>query len=103
MIKDMQAKQNEIESRQFAFQPAIEQAAVTLYKQSPELAKAFLTDYFVNNANAVVEEWWDFTEDMFSKYIDGYVDGNSVGYPDKWLMEVGYEDGNAAGQYQKKK
>jgi len=103
MIEDMQAKQNEIESRQFAFQPAIEQAAVNLYKQSPELAKAFLTEYFVNNANAVVEEWWDFTEDMFSKYIDGYVDGKSVGYPDKWLMEVGYEDGNAAGQYQKKK
>ncbi len=103
MIEDMQAKQQEIENREFAFQPAIEQAAVNLYKQSPELAKEFLTEYFVNNANAVVEEWWDFTEDMFAKYIDGYVDGKSVGYPDEWLMEVGYPDGNAAGQYGKKK
>jgi len=102
MIEDMQAKQHEIEGRQFAFQPAIEQAAVNLYKQSPELAKEFLTEYFVNNANAVVEEWWEFTEDMFAKYIDGYVDGESVGYPDWWLMEVGYEEGTVSGKYEKK-
>jgi dipeptidase len=102
MIEDMHAKQLEIEGKEFAYQPAIEKAAVTLYNQSPELAKQFLTDYAVNNANSVVREWKEFTEVMFSKYIDGYVNGESVGYPDKWLMEVGYEDGNTAGHYEKK-
>jgi len=103
MIEDMHAKQLEIEGKEFAYQPAIEKAAVSLYKQSPELAKEFLTNYAINNANAVVEEWWEFTDEMVAKYIDGYVNGEGVGYPDWWLKEVGYEEGNVAGEYEKQK
>ncbi|MBP6983150.1 MAG: iron ABC transporter ATP-binding protein [Thermotogaceae bacterium] len=99
MIKDVQAKQHEIEDREFAFQPAIEDAAKQLYLVSPELAVDFITDYAVNNANRVVQEWKRFTEKMFAKYIDGYVDGNSVGYPDWWLQKVEFVTGQLAGQY----
>jgi len=93
MIVDAQAKQAEIEGREFAFQPAVEQAAVQLYEVSPELAIEFITDWGINNANNVLDEWTAFTHQMFAKYIDGYVDGKSVGYPDAWLKEVGYEQG----------
>ncbi|NLZ14981.1 MAG: hypothetical protein GXY29_12470, partial [Thermotogaceae bacterium] len=44
-------------------------------------------------ANRVVNEWWEFGQSLVTRYNDGYVDGKSVGYPDWWLKEVGYEDG----------
>jgi len=101
MIEDIKAKQAEIENREFAVQPAIEMAAAELYKTEPEAAIEFITNYAVNNAEDVVEQWWDFADVMIVKYIDGYVDGKSVGYPDRWLKEVDYELGNIAGQYEK--
>jgi dipeptidase len=101
MIKDVQAKQHEIEGKEFTYQPAIEKAAAELYKVSPEACVQFITDYAVNNANNVVSIWKEFTGKMFSKYIDGYVDGKSVGYPDWWLKAVGYEGGQISGKYEK--
>jgi len=85
--------QNKVEGRQFAQQPAIENAALQLYKVDPQLAIEFLTEYSNNNANRVVREWWEFGQTLITRYNDGYVDGNSVGYPDWWLKEVGYESG----------
>jgi dipeptidase len=93
IIKDIQAMQNKVEGRQFAQQPAIENAALQLYKVDPQLAIEFLTEYSNNNANRVVREWWEFGQTLITRYNDGYVDGNSVGYPDWWLKEVGYESG----------
>jgi len=94
MIKDIKEKQQEIESKEFAFQPAIEAAALVLHEQDPELAKAYLTDYSINNAEAVVEEWRELGKFLVMKYIDGYVNvpkvGQGVGYPLWWLKEVGF-------------
>jgi len=94
MIEDIKIKQQEIEGKEFAFQSAIDAAALVLHKQDPELAKAYLTDYSVNNAEAVVQEWRELGKFLVMKYIDGYVNvpqvGQGVGYPLWWLQEVGF-------------
>ena len=94
MIKDIEAKQDELESKMLAAQPAIDEAAKLLYNQDPELARQFLTDYCNNTANSVVAEWWDLADFLIMKYIDGYVNvpkvGEGVGYPLWWLKEVGF-------------
>lgn len=94
MIEDIKLKQQEIEGREFAYMPAIDAAALVLHKQDPELARAYLTDYSVNNANVVVQEWRELGKFLVAKYIDGYVNkpkvGESVGYPLWWLKEVGF-------------
>jgi len=94
MIKDIKAKQVELEDKMFAFQPAIDAAALVLHEQDPELARAYLTEYSINNANAVVDEWRELGKFLVMKYIDGYVNvpkvGQGVGYPLWWLKEVGF-------------
>ena len=100
-IQDIQAKQQEIESKEYAMEPAIAAAAAELYKTDPELCKAFLTDYSTSNAEKVTAEWWKLADYLMVKYSDGYVNiptvGKSVGYPDWWLKEVGYENGHVFG------
>ena len=93
IIEDIKAMQKKTEDRQFIMQPAVEMAALELYKQDPQMAIDFLTDYSNNNAERVVKEWWDFDQMLIRKYNDGYVDGKTVDYPAWWLKEVGYEDG----------
>ena len=97
MIEDIAAKKLELQGKERALQPAIEQAALSLYETNPALAIEFLTDYCVNNAEAVVAEWWDFADYLITKYNDGYVNipniGTSVGYPAWWLELVNYQGG----------
>jgi len=94
MIEDIKLKQQEIEGKEFAYLPAIDAAALVLHEEDPELARAYLTDYSVNNANAVVQEWRELGKFLVAKYIDGYVNkptvGEGVGYPLWWLKEVGF-------------
>lgn len=98
MIKDIRSKQKEIEDKEFAMQPAVEIAALELYKKDPNLAKRYLTDYCTDNANRVVNEWWKLADSLIVKYDDGYVNepkdiAKPVGYPEWWLKEVGYDKG----------
>jgi len=96
MIKDINALQEQIEGKQFAMQPAIEAAALELYKKDPDLAKEFLTQYCVNNANDVVAEFWELADLLIAKYNDGRLNipgvkiGKGVGYPAWWLEQVEY-------------
>ncbi|MFQ5953061.1 MAG: dipeptidase [Candidatus Omnitrophota bacterium] len=95
--KDILAKQSEIESKEFAMQAGIDKAALELYGKDPALAKEFLTNYSINNANSVVKQWWQLYDKLMQKYTDGYVNdpkiGEEVGYPIEWLKAVGYEQG----------
>jgi len=98
MIKDIQALQAEIESKQYAMQPAIEKAAQELVPKNPALAREFLTRYCTDNANQVLEQWWVLGDRLIAKYSDGYVNApekmsQEVGYPKEWLLKVGYEKG----------
>ena len=97
------------ENKQFALQPAIESAALELYKVDPELAREFLTDYCLNNANNVVDAYWELADELIAKYRNNQLNtfdketgrgkSTSIGYPAWWLKSVGYDKG--VGDYTK--
>ncbi len=93
MIEDIQKVQQELEGNYFKLQPFIEETALKLYKENPDLMAAYLTDYSVSSAENVVKRWRELGEDLMVKYNDGYVkdeDGRAqgVGYPEGWLRKV---------------
>lgn len=93
MKVDIQAVQKELEDNLSAMQPAVEKAALELYKQDPELARVYLTDYSEASANRVVERYRRLSEDLIRKYNDGYVQHEpgraaEVGYTEDWLRKV---------------
>lgn len=98
---EIQAKQAELEGKAFAMQNAIETAAAKLHEVDPELCKEFLTNYCTDVAARVIDNIWEFNDYLVVKYSDGYVNvpnvGQSVGYPDWWLKEVGYDNGHIFG------
>jgi len=94
MIEDIREARKYLEDDMFAMQPAIEAAALELYKKDPSLAEKFLTNYSNDTANRVVDYWWDLGDKLVAKYTDGYVltpEGRiSVDYPEWWLKAVGF-------------
>lgn len=97
MAKDIQERQRYFEEKFFAFQPAVELAAAELYKQNPDLAIQFLTDYSCQQAENVVDEWRDLWYYLVAKYNDGYVNDvkkdhgrhpKGVGYGDEFFKQV---------------
>ena len=99
MVKDIQAKQAEIEQEEFELQPAVEEAALLLYNQGKiDLCKKYLTDYCSVNADRVVREWWELAKALIVKYNDGYLvtpgkPEEKIGYPKWWLEKAGYYNG----------
>ncbi|GAB4343802.1 MAG: C69 family dipeptidase [Calditrichia bacterium] len=98
MIKDIQKVQFELESQFIAEQPEIDQAAVSLYKQSPRLAVDYLTRYSVEQGEMVTKRWKKLGEFLIYKYLDGNVKdehGNVTHppYPKEWLKRIVDEDG----------
>jgi len=93
MIEDVKAVQREIEDKHLTLQPVIEATAVDLLKSNPELAREYLTDYSVQQAEAMVERWRKLGQDLIVKYNDGYVKDEKgqpqgKGYPEGWLRQV---------------
>ncbi|MCK4236045.1 MAG: C69 family dipeptidase [Candidatus Krumholzibacteria bacterium] len=93
MIKDIQEVQSQLEGDLIATQPAVEKAAIELYKEDPEFLTRYLNDYSVSRAEQVVKRWRGLGEHLITRYNDGYVqdeNGRSqeVGYPEPWLREV---------------
>lgn len=70
---DVERAMNRFEERCFAEQPAVDAAAEMLYKQNPQLAVDFLTDYSVNTAQRLFQTWVDLDRYLLVKYIDGNV------------------------------
>ena len=50
---------------------AVDEAAKILYNQDPQLAKDFLTDYTVNTAQSLFNQWTKLDQYLMVKYIDG--------------------------------
>ena len=93
MIADIQSVQSELEGIAITSQPAIEKAALELYKTDPQLMEYYLTNYCNGHAENVVDSWIELGEYLITKYNDGYVkDENGkpkgVGYPESWLREI---------------
>ena len=99
MIRDIQVVQGELEGRFLAEQAGIEQAALALFQQSPQLAVDYLTEYSVSRADATVERWRELGQELMVKYLDGNVKdelGNVTHppYPQAWYRKVVEETGD---------
>lgn len=105
IMPDVTKAQQELENKYVAYAPAIDAAAMSLYKSNPELARNFLTDYSVNMGNNTFNVWNDLSNYLLVKYIDGNIkkekDGkflyngytqpaapNQPGYSENWKKMV---------------
>ncbi len=105
----------EIEKKQAAYEKEfvdntakIDAEAMKLYKESPEKAVEYLTNYSVKQANRVVKEWKQFYHQLFVKYSDGNVKTKAEpkegykyvtpkleqpGYGEEWYKKIVKETG----------
>ncbi len=67
-IEDVQKAQEKWETKAILRTPMVDQNALELYKKDPAQAIEFLTDYCINNANAVVSAWWELGDQLLVKY-----------------------------------
>jgi dipeptidase len=67
---------------------AVDEAAKMLYKQDPQLAKDFLTDYSVNSAQSLFNQWVKLDQYLMVKYIDGNTKGQ---HPDGSFIDNGFD------------
>jgi dipeptidase len=96
---DIRVVQQNLEGEFFARLPEVDAAAVVLFKQSPELARDYLTQYSHDMAANTVARWRQLGTDLLVKYLDGNVrdaQGNVThpGYPKPWLERVLKESGD---------
>ncbi len=99
MIKDIQKVQRQLEGKFLAEQPAVEKAALELYKTAPRLAIDYLTKYSVQTGEKTTKRWKKLGEFLIYKYLDGNVKdekGNVThpGYPEWWYREIIRENGD---------
>ena len=78
--------------------PAIDTKAYDLYKEDPAKAQEFLTKYCIDNANQMIDAWWDLGNSLLVKYSHGFVyeedrECDQVGYPDEWKKLIIEIDG----------
>jgi hypothetical protein len=98
MIRDIQAVQRELEGSYFGNQGIVEDAALALYKQSPSLARDYLTEYSVTQGESAVARWKKLGEFLIWKYMDGNVKDEfgkptHPGYPQDWYRRIARDTG----------
>ncbi len=95
ILKDVNLEQARWEKSFFSKQAEVEAEAEKLYKESPEKAVSYLTDYSYDAMEKVEKAWWTLAWNLVGKYQDGYVMSSEgkqekVGYPTWWLKAVGF-------------
>ncbi len=108
MIQDVQLVQRELEGNFLAKQAETEAAALKLYRQSPELAREYLTKYSCEMAAYTVKRWKKLGEHLIFKYLDGNVKNEKgkvthPGYPEEWRKRVADSTGDKLKSIQWKK
>ncbi len=97
IIKDIQEVQSEFENKFFTIQPAVEKAAMELYKQDKEMAIEYLSDYSINQVDQVVDRWRELWRYLVMKYNDGFINDvtkdagrhpKGVGYGEEYFRQV---------------
>ncbi|MCU0646127.1 MAG: C69 family dipeptidase [bacterium] len=99
MIQDIQKVQRELEGKFLADQAEIEDAAMKLFAQSPQMAREYLTEYSIKLGDATVQRWRKLGEFLLCKYLDGNVKdelGNvkHPPYPESWYRRIVKETGD---------
>ena len=93
-IKDVKKAQIKWEKAAIDRVPAIDITAKELYRQGPSLAVEFLTDYCTNNANKVIDAWWELGDRLLVKYNHLSIydaekrKRSNLPYPEWWLKEI---------------
>lgn len=93
MHPEVQKVQSELEGRFLAAQAEVDQAALALFKQSPRLARDYLTRYSVQAGDDVVARWKELSKFLLYKFLDGNVKDaqgkvTHPGYPKDWYRAV---------------
>jgi len=89
---EIDSLQHVIEKQNIQKVMAIDKGAEALYKIDKKLAVDFVTDFSVNNANALTYRWKDFYKYLFMKYMDGNVKTVNPGHQNPNLTQPGYGD-----------
>ncbi len=82
--------QQDLEDNYIKKVKAIDAGAEQLYKTDKDMAIEFVTDFSVNNANALVENWKKLYRYLFMKYMDGNVKTPNPGHQNPNLKQPGY-------------
>ncbi|MEW6432689.1 MAG: C69 family dipeptidase [Myxococcota bacterium] len=98
MHPEVQKVQAELEGRFLAAQAEVDQAALALFKQSPRLARDYLTRYSVQAGEDVVARWRELSKFLLYKFMDGNVKDaqgkvTHPGYPKDWYAAVAQATG----------
>ena len=99
MIRDIRVVQNELEGHFVAIQPQVDAAALALWKQSPELARDYLTAYSAKQAKRTVDRSRKLDTELFVRYLDGNVrdaqgEVTHPPYPDHWYKRIIEDSGD---------
>ncbi|MEA2005825.1 MAG: C69 family dipeptidase [Acidobacteriota bacterium] len=93
-IKDVQEAQEKWEASAINRRPLIDKIATELYQKDSSKAAQFLTDYCMNNANQVVEAWWNLGDNLLVKYNHLRIYDTktrkslNLSYPEWWMKEI---------------
>jgi dipeptidase len=67
-IQDVRKAQEEFEQTAVERTAGIDGLALEIHQKDPDKARAFLTDYCLNNAAAVIDAWWELGDSLLVKY-----------------------------------
>jgi dipeptidase len=87
---EIEKVQSAFENEFIDFTPAVDAGAMKLYKKDKDLAKAYLTNYSVNQGNRVVYEWKKLYQYLFMKFMDGNVKEPDPGKQNPKIKQPGY-------------
>ncbi len=93
-IQDVREAQQKWEKSAVDRTPVVDKFAEELYKKDPAQCSQFLTDYCLNNANRVIDAWWNLGDQLLVKYNHLWIyDAKTrkrlpLKYPDWWLKEL---------------
>jgi dipeptidase len=106
-IKDVREAQKRWEKSAVDRTPVIDKFATELHQKDPALARQFLTDYCNNNANKVIDAWWELGDQLLVKYnhmwlYDTKTRGRkALRFPD-WYLKLLVKYNNLVPQERKK-
>ncbi len=87
---EIEAKQQNLEKEYIAFTPAVDAGAMILLEKDKDLAIEYLTNYSVNQGNALVQNWRKFYQYLFTRFMDGNVKEPDHGQQNPKLEQPGY-------------
>ncbi|MDP2915057.1 MAG: C69 family dipeptidase [Candidatus Aminicenantes bacterium] len=106
-IQDVREAQKKWEKSAIDRTPDIDKYAADLYQKDPVKARQYLTDYCLNNANLVINAWWDLGNQLLVKFNHLWMydaktrKRNPLPFPD-WYLKALVEYNKLTPQEEKK-